>query len=232
MKDFSYKDIDSVESIFTTLSEIRLRRLLTYREASEIAKVALGRTIRYERDAVKAVVQYFNAPELEPAEPQCNCPPANGLRWQNMPVTWAYSAYQQDLRTTAQMIREIFREIEAVCSLKTQETADAHCNICITNGRLDGRGGTLGVAYQPARGERMSACGPMCGNIIIDKDEIWTPEYLKTVLMHEILHAVGLPHSNSRDSIMFPRYQGPQGLDPETIAELQRRYPTTDIPLA
>lgn len=230
MKDFSYKDIDSVEQVFTTLSEERIRRLLTYREAPDIAKIALNRTIRYEGEAVKELVKYFHAPEEMPAEPQCNCPPANGLRWQTSPVTWAYSAYQQDLPTTARMIRDNWKEIQAVCSIQVQETAQADCNICITNESLDGRGGTLGVAYQPATGDRMAACGEMCGNIIIDKDEIWTQDYLKTVLLHEMLHAIGLPHSSNRDSIMYARYLGPRGLDPETIEELKKRYPDVELP--
>lgn len=230
MKDFSFKDIDSVEQIFTTLSEVRLRRLLAYREAQEIAKIALHRTIRYEGDAVKEVVKYFSAPEVEPAEPQCNCPSANGLRWQTSPVTWAYSAFRQDLPQTASLIRANWKEIEAVCGIKMRETAQANCNICITNEPLDGRGGTLGVAYQPASGDRMAGCGPMCGNIIIDTDEIWTRDYLKTVLLHEQLHAIGLPHSNDRDSIMYARYLGPRGLDEGTIKELKRRYPDVELP--
>lgn len=225
MKDFEYKDIESVETLFTTLSEIRIRRALTYREASEIAKLALNRTIRYERDAVKEVTKYFHSQDPATPPAQCNCEPANGLRWQELPVTWSYSSFQQDLPNTASLIRQNWKEIEAVCSFRAKETAQAACQICISNDTLDGRGGTLGVAYQPVSGDRMAACGPMCGNIIIDKDEIWTTDYLKTVLLHEQLHAIGLPHSRNQNSVMYSRYLGPRGLDAETIAELQRRYP-------
>ena len=229
MKDFEYKDIPSVEELFTNLSEIRIRRALAYREAQEIAKLALNRTIWYERDAVKAVTKYFRASDPATPPPECVCPPANGLRWQEQPVSWSYAAYQQDLPQTAQLIRANWREIEAVCSFRSKETSEANCQICISNGTLDGRGGTLGVAYQPVSGDRMAACGPMCGNIVIDKDEIWTAEYLKTVLLHEQLHAIGLPHSSTQNSIMYSRYLGPRGLDTETIAELKKRYP--DIPV-
>lgn len=227
-KDFSYKDIESVESLFQ-LPNIRIQRALTFREASEIAKIALHRTIRFEPDAVKEVKKYFTAPEVVPTPPECICPPANGLRWQTTPVTWAYNPYNQDLSSTAGMIRSNWAEIEAVCSFRQRETAFSDANIVITNEYIDGRTGTLGLAYQPASGDRMAACGPMCGNIIIDKDEIWTPEYLRTVMLHEMLHAIGLPHSTEPASIMYARYTGPKHLTTDTISELQRRYPDISL---
>ena len=228
MKDFKYKDIESVEKLFQCFTPSRIRKTLGYRESLEIARIALNKSFRRESDAVKALFNYFNSDDLPPEPPMCDCKPANGLRWQHSPVTWAYSGYQQDIPNTAHLIRANWKILQAVCSLQVQETNYANCNICITNGSLDGKGGTLGVAYQPASGQRMSACGEMCGNIIIDKDEVWTPEYLQTVLLHEMIHAVGISHAPIRGSVMYPSYLGVNlELDPWTIEQLQQRHPLT-----
>lgn len=231
MKDFEYKDIKSVEKLFTCFEPARIKRALGYREAREIARLALNKTFSRvrEAEAIAAVYDYFNSPEPETKPPECICPAASGTRWHDQPVTWAYSAYNQDIPNTAGLIRANWLEIQRHCNLEVIETAEANCNICITNEALDGRGGTLGIAYIPASGDRMSACGPMCGNIIIDKDEIWTPDFLQTVLLHEMIHAVGIPHNvTDRSSVMYPAYQGPRlTLDQWTINELKKRYPET-----
>lgn len=226
MKDFTYKDIVSVSELFE-LSDFRIKRALGYREVQEISKLALNKTIRSEAEAVKHLKKYFQDDSIaESPEPECLCGPANGLRWEQPVVTWAYNAYNQDIPNTVRLIRENWKAIQAVCGIRFGEGRYRdEVNIVISNEVLDGRGGTLGVAYQPSSGDRMSACGPMCGNVIIDKSEMWTPEFLKTVLLHEQLHALGLSHSSNRNSIMYSRYAGPRELDPETINELLQRYP-------
>jgi len=230
VKDFTYKDIESVKDLFTNYSERRIRLMLTWREPREIARLALNKTIYRETEAIAELKEYFQnegIPESDP--PECNCPPANGLRWQTTPVTWAYNPYRQDLPSSARLIRENWAEIEAVCGFRAQETGESTANIVITNQPLDGRGGTLGQAYQPASGDRMSACGPMCGNIMIDTAEIWTEDFFQTVMLHEQLHAIGLPHSRDRRSIMYPSYQGPRKLHDVDVAELLRRYPLNPV---
>lgn len=226
MKDFSYKDIESVELLFQQFSPRRIRRMLGYREPREIARIALGRVFRRDSLALSALKAYFtqvDTPETEP--PTCRCEPANDLRWQSQPVTWSYNPFRQDLSNTVDLIRQNWAEIEAVCGIKFEENAEADAQIVIRNAPLDGRHGTLGQAYQPSRGDRMSACGRMCGDITIDSDEVWFEEYLKTVLMHEQLHAIGLRHSTNRASIMYPAYTGPRGLHRSDIEELTKRYP-------
>lgn len=231
MKDFQFEDLESVEHLFQ-LPEIYIRRALTWPQAQQIARLALGVNIRYEADAVKAVKEYFETEEIPPTEPPtCNCPPANGTRWHELPVTWSYDSRNQVI-PTAHLIRQCVAEIEAVCGIKFREGNGSNCNICITNEAIDGQGGTVGITYVPASGDRMSACGPMCGNIVIDHAERFTSAYLKTVMMHELLHAVGIPHNiTDRSSIMFPQYLGPRGLGDWDIAELLRRYPMNMQPI-
>lgn len=227
-KDFEFEDLTSVETLFL-LPEDYISRALRYPQAQRIARIALSQSYRYEKDAVRAVKAYFETQDIEPTPPPtCICPPANGTRWHNFPVTWAYNSTNQRI-PTAHLIRENWAIIEAVCGLTTLETGEANCNICITNGPIDGRGGTLGLAYVPVSGDRMASCGPMCGNILIDSAEFFTEGYLQTVLLHEMLHALGIPHINDRSSIMFPSYQGVRGLGELDILELQKRYPNVEL---
>ena len=230
MKDFQYGDIESVQDLFVNYTERRIRYMLRYREPREIARLALNKTFRWESEAITALKEYFEDEEVAaPTPPTCDCPPANGLRWDTMPVRWAYNPHRQDLPNSVHLIRENWKAIEEVCGFKAFETAEANANIVITNEPLDGRGGTLGQAYQPSSGQRMAACGPMCGNIIIDSGEIWTRDFYQTVMLHEQLHAIGLPHSKDRESVMYPSYDGPKTLSSGDIAELLRRYPLNPI---
>ena len=228
MKDFSFEDLASVELLFT-LPEVYIRRALTYPQAQRIARLALNETHRYEGEAVRAVKAYFEDDGVEETPPPvCECPPANGLRWHHTPVTWSYNSFRQSI-PAVHLIRQCIAEIEQVCSIRFKETGEAECNICITNEPLDGRGGTLGITYVPVSGDRMSACGPMCGNIVIDTGEFFTEGYLKTVLMHELLHAIGRPHSNDRMSIMYPSYLGVRGLGESDIRALRESYPLNEV---
>lgn len=60
----------------------------------------------------------------------------------------------------------------------------------------------------------------------VDSDRAGTGEIdIISVLIHELGHALGLPHTNERGNIMYPAYSGPQReLGPWDIKEIQRRY--------
>ena len=68
---------------------------------------------------------------------------------------------------------------------------------------FDGPGGTLAHAYFPQFG----------GDVHMDDSERWTVDSyqgtnLLQTLTHEIGHSLGLSHSDVRDSVMAPFYQG------------------------
>jgi hypothetical protein len=221
-----YKDIKDVPTLFECLSAVRIRKLFTWRESVELAEQILGRKFRTETEAINALHQHYNQPE-EPKE--CHCEPANGTRWMVSPVLIHYNPQGQQFDYES-IIRQVASEVMRECDIKfvfTDSERDAH--IVISNGIIDGANGTLGQAYVPVSGDDMAACGPMCGDILIDEDEDWNIPFFKTVFTHELLHAIGVPHSTDRRSIMYFQYQGPRDLHPLDIAELLRRYPRREF---
>lgn len=124
------------------------------------------------------------------------------------------------------IIQQVVAEVMSHCGVVLEFVARAEdSHIAISNGALDGLGGTLGQAYVPRSGDDMAACGPMCGDITIDTAERWTVAYFRTVFMHELLHALGVPHNTDRRSIMYFQYIGPRGLHELDIQELVTRHP-------
>lgn len=218
----TYKDVPDVEQLFKLLEPLRIRRMFWRSESLELAEQVLGRIFRTEKQAIDALHAHFNSADKER---ECNCPPANGRRWMVSPVKWYYDSADQQFDYLSIIRAEIAR-VQNVCGIVFEQVnsiEDAH--IGISNEFLDGRGGTLGIAYQPVSGDDMAACGPMCGNIIIDTAERWTTSFFRTVFLHELLHAVGMPHNTDRRSIMYSRYQGPRTLHQIDIDQLIRRYP-------
>lgn len=82
-----------------------------------------------------------------------------------------------------------------------------------TDSRFGSSGGVAG-----------SAAYPPLGNINFDAAEAWTNASLLTVALHEIGHALGLSHSNSPSSLMYPFAPSGAAVDPETAAALRALY--------
>lgn len=104
-------------------------------------------------------------------------------------------------------------------------------DIEIQNLPIDGQGGTLGVTnvgFSPD----MSAGNTGVGNITLDTAEDWSVSgNLALIILHEMGHAIGLPHSplDRGDSVMrtffdpnYPDVSQPLTWD---IEQVQTRYP-------
>jgi hypothetical protein len=93
---------------------------------------------------------------------------------------------------------------------------------------FDGPSGTLAHAFYPAPPNPES----IAGDIHFDDDESWVigadlDMYsidLFTVALHEIGHALGLPHSDQPGTVMYPYYRRMSGLTPADIASIQELY--------
>jgi hypothetical protein len=117
----------------------------------------------------------------------------------------------------------------AVCHLNLHLASDpSQANIYSQSGRIDGPMGVLGQSYLP------------CGNVgpqtqlaqLFDNNENWNLDFLLRVALHEIGHALGLPHApRGSGAVMEPfltAFTKPQAWD---IAQMQTRYPGGPITL-
>lgn len=131
---------------------------------------------------------------------------------------------------TDRAVQSALESWEAVCGVRFQMVTDvAQANIVIQGGRIDGAGGTLGYAYFPCGASRTDS-----RLILIDTDENWpSVEYLLGTLVHEVGHAIGLPHDSNPASIMFwqMRLNGPYRPTPVDEPAIQLRYPQRPQPV-
>jgi matrix metalloproteinase-3 (stromelysin 1) len=225
----SYKDIDDLRSLFKNLSPLRLRRMFLWSESIDIARMLLGVSFKTEREAIDELITFFKNNE-EPKSPVCNCPEPRERRWhkvdQGQPVTWSHNPINQGTSRAGIILQERFAIVQNLCGIEFRQTGFRNADIHIKWAELDGAGGTLGVTYVPGTGDRMSACGPLCGDMIFDTSETWTnDQFFETVTDHEIGHALGLSHSRNRDSLLYPELIALRSWQPEDIEQLLIRYP-------
>jgi hypothetical protein len=88
---------------------------------------------------------------------------------------------------------------------------------------FDGAGKALAHTFFPAPPNPE----PIAGDLHIDDDESWQVGAnidLFSVLLHELGHALGLGHSDSPASVMYPYYRRVTGLAAEDITAIQELY--------
>ena len=69
-----------------------------------------------------------------------------------------------------------------------------------------------------------SAAYPERGNLFFDSSEAWTPNLLLSVALHEIGHVLGLAHSTSSLSLMYPFNTNLSTIDVETSEAIRALY--------
>jgi uncharacterized protein YraI/predicted Zn-dependent protease len=159
-----------------------------------------------------------------------------GASWTKNPVTYSIGNCPRslDCAPAHQATREALEAWDAVCGLRLDEVAsDGDINILWASGNhgdgqpFDGPGDILGHSFFP-----ISWLGSLAGDIHLDDSETWVVDlptqqgqaHLKTVVMHEAGHALGLDHSQDSSALMWAEYQGVRVLAPDDIAGAQSLY--------
>ncbi len=163
---------------------------------------------------------------------QCQCNIAQtDLAWELSPVFYWINvdSFGKDKVRIEEIVSICFGQWAAVSGLKYKRVnKEINANIRITMAEFDGKGKTLGVAYQPSAGlimqrdyRRMTP--PFVGDIIMDASEAWTNSMLHGVMLHEVGHALGLRHVEG-SNVMNPIFLGRIVLSRSDKEEIQRRY--------
>jgi hypothetical protein len=178
-------------------------------------------------------------------EPYCDVPdpvgPATmlsgGVPWASPQVTYQYMTWPDGFAqgTVRQALRTAFETWEAVCAIRfTEVFAKGDMRIVFGSGQhgdgwpFDGTGRILAHAFYPDWPSQLR------GDLHIDTAEPWVIDPaappaqrdLVTTAIHEVGHAIGVPHSNVPPSVMWPNYVGPRRqLHESDVALVQRLYP-------
>lgn len=152
----------------------------------------------------------------------------DNCKWPQKRVTFSHSLVLPGLSESqvASCVERALAGWNSVCGIQLVAVNSESANIVAKSGRgrgvqLDGRGGTLAYSYMPCNVRSNHTLGQM-----YDADEQWDEGMGVGVPMHEIGHAIGIPHLPS-GNLMQPyfdrRYLVPQAGD---IAEAVKRYGT------
>ncbi|KAH9499345.1 hypothetical protein Btru_003829, partial [Bulinus truncatus] len=164
--------------------------------------------------------------------------PKKEYKWTTKTVSWKSTRYSSKLPVEVQnsVLSEAFRRWSQPSEIRVTKTSSSPDIELIFVSRnhgdgdynaFDGKGLLMAHAFLPGN-------QTLSGDIHFDADELWTHGVNKSesrdlmmIAMHEVGHALGLPHSKSRKDIMFPLYldynPDPQ-LNIGDVKELQKFY--------
>lgn len=121
-------------------------------------------------------------------------------------------------------IEELFGQWAAVCGVQFKKLRRGRGDIHFQFSDLDGD--ALGAAYQ-SETSRMEDGGMLAGDIFIDYTRQWEKWILNLTILHEIGHAIGMPHSPEVADVMYfrPGAAGKRRLSANDIKLVLNKYP-------
>ncbi|XP_028398599.1 matrix metalloproteinase-14-like isoform X2 [Dendronephthya gigantea] len=164
-----------------------------------------------------------------------------GTKWRKQTVSWSLHNYPSNYVALSRAdvdrtLVKAFKMWQSVTTLRFRRLSNnRNADIIVRFGSydhgdpysFDGRGGTLAHGFYPGSNTGLD------GDIHFDDDETWslngqddTTDLLWTSL-HEIGHAIGLEHSDRRQAIMWPWFEGFQAglkLRQDDISGIQSIY--------
>ncbi|MCM3763742.1 matrixin family metalloprotease [Neobacillus niacini] len=182
------------------------------------------------RDLESSHIQYINDTI---SRPRCDVPSESmssiqiktygspGGRWQSGRLSYSINPTGCNLSAAdvTATINAAFAQWQAVNSFFVFTPVPNGGNIQIRFGgtelysRFGSQGGVLATGAYPPE-----------GRLHFDSAEHWTREKLLSVALHEIGHILGLSHSNSRASVMYPYDLSISAIDPESANALRNLY--------
>lgn len=146
-------------------------------------------------------------------------------RWRHVPVSLSHVMDLPAARIGPDQISRVFAQVAAswtaCCGIDLKFQPDPNANILAVVAPLDGPNGVLGDSYLP------------CGNVSArtqlgqryDSGEIWTIDFLTGVVLHEVGHALGLPHApRGSGAVMEPFLTAHRVPQPWDVEQMQARY--------
>lgn len=213
-----FKTIPDIRPVFDGVpDDKRLAKLFSYNETLDLCRI-VGATHRRgikEHLHIGAIREHLEAGEI--VVPTCNCGMGEGRRWhaadEGREVTYAIHGSVNVLPFDAiAYTHESMGFVSALGErLKLTPVSSGVPDIIVEAAPYDGPGRTLGVTLFFERPNDDLFVGHRrfpSVRIIIDTNENWNVDYFRTVMRHEVVHAVGIDHAPDFMDLLWAAYTG------------------------
>lgn len=249
MSVISYKDLTDLHALFdTTPLDRRFASMFRYAELADISRI-LGQPVAWPRPRelelvgrVRRLLDDVRTVDEVPVLPCSGCK-LEGLRWTKLDDGTGELTYRLDRESlddlyaqrgaqspSNTLVEEMQRLDSMYQRLSIREAAPGEVpDFTVRAEPYDGFRNTLGVTLFYIDGSGNLDVGRdqfVSVEIVFDTGEFWTPNFFRTVAIHEFLHCLGLDHApEGVDDIMGARYRRARtDYGAWTLSELDSRF--------